>query len=199
MSRSTTVAVGVVLLALAGVLGGAGTWAAFDDSSVSSGNQVRAGTVAIADDDGGSAMLGFSDAQPGTTDSSCITISYTGTLAATVRLYGATSGSGLAAYLDLRVTRGSFAGPKPAFRSCVGFQPDAADHAGAGPGVVYDGTVEGYPDSYAAGRVDPSPTAPESWEAGESHVYRFEVTLRDDAAATGKNATQSFSWEPRNR
>ena len=37
----------------------------------------------------------------------CIVLTYTGSLASTVRLYGTTGGSGLADYLNVKVTRGT--------------------------------------------------------------------------------------------
>src|SRR5829696_5162970 len=67
-----------------------------------------------------------------------------GSLASTVRLYGTTGGSGLADYLNVKVTRGTQ--PAPSFSSCAGFTADAADHRGLGAGVLYDGTLTGFAD-----------------------------------------------------
>ena len=41
--------------------------------------------------------------------------------------------------------------------------------------------------------------SPETWTASEKHVYRIQVTLQNNAAAAGKNATQDFTWEARNQ
>ena len=94
----------------------------------------------------------------------CIVLTYTGSLASTVRLYGATGGSGLADYVNLKVTRGTQ--PAPSFSSCGGFTADAADHRGLGAGVLYNGTLTGFADDYASGLVDPVAATPESWTDG---------------------------------
>jgi hypothetical protein len=152
------------------------------------------GTVDINDDDAGASMFSMSNLAPGDVRTSCLTASYAGSLPATVRLYGTTTGTGLAPHLDLTVTRGTGG----AFGSCAGFTPDPVNHVGAGPGVIYDGTLDGWPDTYATGLVDPS-AVPEQWTAGESHTYRFEVVLPPDMADSAQALTtgQTFVWEAR--
>ncbi|HUG87744.1 MAG TPA: hypothetical protein VMP42_03165 [Actinomycetota bacterium] len=176
----------MLILALLGAVVGFGTFSAFSATTENPGNAFDAGTVSITDDDSGSAMLSLADAKPGDSDTGCIVVTYTGSLPSSVRLYGATGGSGLDQYLDLTVTRGSIAGPS--FDSCAGFTPDG------GGGVIYSGTLAGYPDAYAAGLVDPDG----SWTNGESRAYRFSVSVQDDGGAQGLNATQTFTWEARN-
>jgi predicted ribosomally synthesized peptide with SipW-like signal peptide len=188
----------VAAIGLVCVLAGAQTWAAYRDTTASAANSFATGTVVLADNDSGTAMLSLSNALPGATDAACITVSYTGSLASAVRLYGTTTGSGLDAYLDLKITRGSFSGAPPAFDSCATFNADATDYAGSGSGVIYNGTLAAFPDDYAAGRVDPLPAGPETWTTGETHVYKLEVTLQNNPAAEGKAATQTFTWEARN-
>jgi hypothetical protein len=185
----------VVLIA---TLAGAQTRAAFSATTVSAGDSFASGTVALADNDSGTAMLSLSAAVPGNSDSGCITVSYTGNLASAVRLYGTTTGTGLDAYLDLKVTRGGFSGAPPAFDSCATFTADATDYIGSGSGVIYDGTLQGFPDDYAAGRVDPLAAGPETWTTSEAHVYKLQITLQANPSAQGKDATQTFTWEARN-
>ena len=65
----------ISLTALAlGALAGAGTWAAFSATSASSANSFAAGTVALSDNDSGSAVLSLSNAVPGNSDSGCIMV-----------------------------------------------------------------------------------------------------------------------------
>jgi hypothetical protein len=188
-----------LLAAMAVVLpvGGA-TLAAYTADTPSSGNRIEAGSVDLRDNDSGGALLSLSGAIPGDTDSGCIKVTYQGSLPSTIRLYGTTAGTGLDQYLSLTVTRGTYSGSDPGYDSCTGFQPDATDYLGAGPGVVYDGTLQDYPDDYAAAVADP-PGAPATWTTGEQHVYKLEVTLQANIAAQGKNATQTFTWEARNQ
>ncbi|MGH2572497.1 MAG: SipW-dependent-type signal peptide-containing protein [Actinomycetota bacterium] len=192
---STKLGLTLLLLALLGVLAGAGTWSAFSATTENTGNAFDAGSVIISDDDAGSAMLSLTNAKPGDSDTSCIMVTYTGSLPATVRLYGTTAGTGLDQYLDLTVTRGT---KVSGFDSCADFVPDPTDYIGQGAGVIYVGTLQGYPDSYAGGIVDPTAGSPETWTNPETHSYKFTVTVQDDGGAQGLNATQTFTWEARN-
>ena len=186
---------GAIVVGLAAVSLSPGSFAAFSSATSNQNNQVGAGSVAIQDNDGGNAMFSLSGMKPGTSDSACIRVTYTGSLPASVRLHGTTSGSGLASHASVVITRGSF-GTDPGYRSCTGFTPDTGTYVqGQSAGVVYAGTLEDLPASWAAGLVDPVSSTPESWTTGESHVYKFVVTLGDNAAARGTNAGQIFRWE----
>jgi len=186
----------LLILALLGVIVGVGTWSAFSATTQNSGNSFATGTVVLTDDDAGAAMLTLANAKPGDSDTSCIIVTYTGTLPANVRLYGTTGGTGLDQYLDLVVTRGTKA--PGGFDSCAGFSADATNYIGSGAGVIYSGTLQGWADSYAAGLVDPTPGSPEVWTNPESHTYKFVVTVQDNNSAQGLTATQTFTWEARN-
>ena len=195
---ATRFALSFVGLALLGVALGSFTTAGFSDTDSNSGNAFQAGSVAIGDNDNGNLMMSMSDAKPGSSSTSCINVTYTGSLNARVRLYGTTSGTGLDQYLTLTVTRGSYGASTPSFASCTNFAPDSTDYIGAGNGVIYNGTLQGFPDAFTAGMVDPLSASPETWSAGESHAYRFVVTLQDNSAAQGLTAGQTFTWEARN-
>jgi hypothetical protein len=168
-----------------------------------------AGEVCLADNDAGTALFSMGNMAPGSSEASCIKVSYTGTQPAGIRLYGSTTGTGLDQYLKLKVTRGKYdPPPEPAFDSCTNFVADSTNYVGAGPGVLYDGTLQGYPDDppgYSGGLADPAdcaapPCPAEQWTfLPESHVYKFEVTLPSDAsnAVQGLTAGQTFVWEAR--
>jgi hypothetical protein len=199
-SRKKGLKVGLtmVVLGLLGLAAGASTQAAFSDTTANSGNAFVVGTVDIDDNDGGAAMLSLSNATPGQNDTGCITVTFNGSLDSRVWLYGTTTGSGLDQYLDLKVERGTFSPSAPAYDSCTNFVPDSTNYIGAGSGVIYNGTLQGFPDSQGAGILDPLPGTPETWTTNEIHVYRLTVTLQDNNAAQGLNATQKFTWEARN-
>jgi hypothetical protein len=190
-----------VVLVAAGLVASAGTitWAGFNSLTANTGDEVQAGTVGLSDNDSGNAALSLSSANPGDTDSDCIRVDYDGTLAATLRLYGATTGSGLDPYLALKVTRGVYSPSDPGDGSCTNFQADSTNYIGAGAGVVYNGTLQNYPDDYATGIDDPPSGGPATWTAGTKRVYRLEVALQSDFAAQNKDATQTFTWEARNQ
>jgi hypothetical protein len=150
-------------------------------------------------------MFNMTGARPGDTVSKCITVSYSGTLTSNVRLYGAaTAGNGLDAYLDLKVTRGTFSGATPANMACTdgagsNFTADGASYGGgngAGAnGVLFNARMNLYPTTWTAGIVDAPGGTPEPWTNPESHVYRIDVTVADDQNAANKNHTQTFTWE----
>jgi hypothetical protein len=155
--------------------------------------------VAISDNGSGAALLSLSSVRSGAGASGCIKVSYTGSVASTVRLYGVADGSGLDRYFDLKLTRGRFSPTEPGHDSCADFQPDAADYIGQGAGVVHNGALRDYPYDYVSGIRDPPSGGAESWSKGESHVYKFDLTLRDDAAAQGLNANEALTWEAHNQ
>jgi hypothetical protein len=189
----------ILALALLALAGGSATYAAYVATSANNGDRIEAGSVKLSDNGDGSSMLSLAGAVPGNTTSGCIKVTYDGSLAATVRLHGTTTGTGLDPYLNLTVTRGTYNAPEPAFKSCTNFQADATNYIGAGAGVVYSGTLQGYPDDYASGLVDPLAGSPESWTTAEAHVYKIDVTLQSNFAAQTKDATQVFTWEARNQ
>jgi hypothetical protein len=186
-------------LALAIPAAGGATYAAYTATTANGGNSIEAGSVKLSDNGDGSSMLSLSAALPGNTTSACIKVTYDGSLPATVRLHGTTTGSGLDPYLDLKVTRGVYNPSTPAFKSCANFQADGTDYIGAGNGVIYNGTLQGFPDDYASGLADPLAGSPESWTSAEVHVYKIDVTLQANFSAQGKDATQTFRWEARNQ
>jgi predicted ribosomally synthesized peptide with SipW-like signal peptide len=185
----------LLVLGCLAAVSGAATYSAFSSQTSSAGNAFDAGTVLITDNDTSTAMLALSNAQPGASDTSCILLTYSGTLASTVRLYGTVAGA-LSPYLTLTVTRGTDS--SPGFDSCTGFSADGTDYIGSGNGVVYQGALSAFPSSYAGGLVDPTSGSPESWTTAETHSYRFAVTLQNDNNAQGQTATAAFTWEARN-
>lgn len=197
--RTTTaklIATALAALVLGGLAVGS-TWSAFNHLSSNPGNSLEAGPVDIGDDDGGSAMFdSLTNVKPGDSFNRCIVVTYSGSLPASVRLHGTTGGTGLDQYLTLTVTRGT---KSSGFSGCGDFTADGTTYISGKPaGVIYDGTLAGYPDSSSAGIVDPVAGSPESWTESESHAYRFEVTVQNDSAAQGKSATQTFRWQAQN-
>ncbi len=184
VTTATKVLLSLVVVGVLGSLAGGATMAAFGSATSTRGG-FAAGTVYLTGDSGRRPMFLVENASPGSTATSYTTVSYQGTLPAGTRLYGTTSGTGLSRFLTLTVTRGTGSGP--------GFVPDPIDYAGAGPGVLYRGTLAAFPSDWQGGVADPG-----TWQQGESHSYRFEVRMGDDPGAQGLTADASFLWEARN-
>lgn len=158
--------------------------AAFNATTTSGSNSWTTGTVALADDDAGAAMFSATGMVPGSTGTRCITVTYGGDVASTVRLYGSSPSTtnALASSINLTVEEGTGG----SFASCTGFTPSSA---------IYTGTVDGFATTKTAFASGIGSFAPDT--VGQSMVYRFTWTL--DAAtpgsAMGGTAALGFVWE----
>lgn len=158
-----------------------GTFSAFNRTSNMPSNSVQTASVNLTDNDSGSAMFTMSNVAPGGTTTTCTNVTYSGGVAAGVRLYGTIGGTGLAAYATVVVTRGTFSGT-PAAGSCTGFTAGTQ---------LYSGTLSGFPTTAGTALTDTP-----SWTNGSKYGYRFVVTLPSGvaSAAQGLSATANFTW-----
>jgi hypothetical protein len=180
--RTKLATAAVALIAVSLVWSG-GTFSTFNKTSSTPGNSVGAASLTVTDNDSGIALLSMPTAHPGDTVTACQNVTYTGGAGALMRLYGTTAGTGLATYLSLTVTRGTFTGT-PGAGSCTGFTPDSG-------GTLYSGTLASFPASTGSAIVD-TPT----WTSGDKHGYKLTLTLPSNVAsgAQGLTATASFTW-----
>jgi predicted ribosomally synthesized peptide with SipW-like signal peptide len=176
----------LLIVGVVGSIAGIGTFSAFSDTTDNSNNAFAAGTVYIVDNDSGSAMFNVAAAKPLDTNESCITVTYLGTLDASVVLYGGGFGGALAPYLDITVEEGSGAA---GFGDCTGF---------IASGTLYSGPMSGFATNYGSGYATGG-----TWSLNDATDYRFVITLDDDNSANG-GATPlaannfSFTWEAQN-
>ena len=172
--------------------------AAFSHTTSTPANNWTAGTVALSDNDSGVALWTVTGLKPGDSGTRCIKVTYTGSLAADVKLYvsalAATPGgkSGLAPYLALRITEGT------------GDLANCSDFANLNvPSVI---TNAGYPttgSTLATWRASHN-----AWASGAgtwtgvatngTRTYQIEYTLMDDNNAQDAGVNASFIWEARN-
>ncbi len=173
---ASTAVLGVLAAAMSAVV-----FSAFSATTENAGNSFATGSITLTDNDSGSALFNVSGADANDTYTRCIKVTYasTGSVNASVKLYGTTGGTGLDAYLDVAITRGT------------GDAADCSDFAGATS--IYSGTLQAFPDNYAGGTNDTDA----SWSNGETATYRVAVTVQDNNAAQGLTATQTFTWEAR--
>jgi predicted ribosomally synthesized peptide with SipW-like signal peptide len=197
VTLSRKLVLSALVLGAMGLVAGLGTFSSFSSVTTSPANSFAAGTVSLADNDAGAAMLALTNAKPGDASQSCIAITYTGTLDAAVHLYGSVSGS-LNQYLTLTITRGTQS-PATFGASCTGFTADTTDYIGQGAGVVFSGNLSTFTAAdWATGLVDPNGGGTETWTTSEVHVYKFVVTLQSANAAQGLSGTAAFTWEAQN-
>lgn len=184
-----------VLAALA-ALAATGVFSAFSSQTDNPNNVVTAGTVTLADSDGGSALYAMTAAKPGDSTVSCTRVAYSGSLAATVKLYTPSTIGSLGQYVDLKVEPGSQA--SPSFPSCTGFTPDAG-------AALFDGTLAGFAsshNSFANGLADNPGTSATSWATDDAVVYRVTATLSAGAPAEAQGGTTGshvLRWEAQNQ
>lgn len=188
--RLAGLAASVVLgLAASGLLVVKGTEAAFTSSTHNAANSWTSGSVAISDNDSGTAMFTATNLAPGATETRCITLSYTGTLASLVKLYATgPTGGPLAGDIDLVI---STATPSDA-------NPDPGCAGSYGPWTqVWSGTLATF-NSYTS-YASAAPLAPAWTPSGAEHrAYRIQYTLNANSTLQGASTQTSFTWEAQN-
>ena len=161
--------------------------AAFSDTTDNPGNNWASGRVDLADDDGGaSAMFTVSNLKPGDSAAKCITVTYSGSLDASVKLFASAPSGTLAPYLNLTVEQGSGG----SFGDCTGFSPDASPKY-TGTLAAFAGTHQNWGNGW--GSFTPTGGAPD-----DDKTYRFTYTLQDDDNAQGLSTGTTFTWEAQN-
>ena len=173
-------------LALVGSFVVEGSRAAFNATTDNGANSWTSGSVVLSDDDSASVMFNISNMKPGDTATHCINVTYTGTLTADVKLYGAVAGTGLSTYLNTTVDIGTGAAGG-ATTSCTGFVSSSN---------LFNATLATFGTTHTnfatglggfAGATNPT-----------TKSYRFTVSLQDNPAAQNKTATATFTWEAQN-
>ena len=196
MSNRSKVLSTLLVLGIVASIAGAGVFSAFSSQTDNPGNVITAGTVALEDNDGGSALYAITGAKPGDTKTSCIKVTYKGSLPATVKLYTPSAIGELGPYVNLKVEAGTQT--TPAFPECEGFTP-----YGTGA-TVYEGTLSGFAaehNSFANGTVT-NPTGQTRWETNNSVIYKFTATLSSSAPAAAQGKTtgeHTIRWEAQNQ
>ena len=121
-----------LVVGVLGSLAAAGVFGVFSATTTNAGNEISAGTVALSDNDAGSAMYNLNGATPGDTATSCIKVTYNGSLNSDVRLYSPDTVGVLAPYVDMTIEEGTQS--SSTFPDCTGFT--------ASGGPIYSGTLD---------------------------------------------------------
>ena len=176
LTRIMAVAVALLMLT---VLTVSRSEAAFSATTDNTAIAFATGSVAISDDDGGTALFNVAAMSPGTSEVKCIEVTYDGSaVPADVKLFGTSAGT-LAPYLDVDIAIGTVG----TFASCAGFTGTS----------IYNGTLDGFSTTHvdwSNGLASFSPAA-----TGESRVFQFTVDVQNVTAAQDKTASASFTWE----
>ncbi|MGZ5307371.1 MAG: hypothetical protein ACXWEG_11620 [Actinomycetota bacterium] len=193
MNRSTRILAALITTGLVAVASGRATFAAFTLTTQNPSDSYTAGTVTLADNDAGSVMWDVTNQEPTSPNvARCLRVTYTGSLAADVRLYTTTATSALDPYLDVTVEKGSMP-VGTVFPNCTGFASEAT--------IAPAGTLQAFKTArtgWASG-LPAFPSAQTAWNPGNTLVYRFTVQMQNDFAAQGLTGLVSFTWEAQNR
>ena len=192
MSRVTRLAVALIATGMIAAASGGATFAAFARTTQNDNDSYSAGTVTLSDNDAGSVMWDVSNQLPTSPAIvRCIRVTYTGSLAAAVRLYTPTAGSALDPYLNITVEKGSMP-VGTVFPNCTGFVSEATISP-AGTLQALKAVRTGWSDGLQA-----APGAQASWATGDSLAYRFTVQMQNTLSAQGLTALVGFTWEAEN-
>lgn len=180
----------VSLLALVALMAVAGlaVFSAFSSTQATGTSSFAAGTVSLSMNASDSVLFNLQAMKPGDSTSECVSVSYGGSLPASVEFYGSQGGD-LAPFLRTSVVRGTFPGEPPAEHSCARFEPDT------GGGEMWSGALSELP-----GPESPL-SDPGTWTQDSTHAYEITVSLPADASeeAEGRTAEATFTWQAQNR
>lgn len=182
--------ISLVILGAVASVAGYGAYSAFTATTTNSGNSFSAGTVAIAQHPGATTMYTGTNAKPGDTVTKCIRVTYTGSIAAAVKLYvspAVTNGT----LFNLQVERGSGMTTLDNTDSCTGFVSSS---------VAYTGQLGSVATTYAAGLDGKAAAA--AWAANDAVDYRITLTVNDDTTPNAHTTVMAtgahvFTWEAR--
>ena len=169
------------------------SYSAFSITTVDAGNNWSAGTVKLVNNAGG-AVFKAENLKPGQNGAKCITVSSTGSLASTVKLYAKDFNTAvtndLSPYIDLVITEGSGGGA-----DCTGFLPSSV------PADTSTLTLSsfGAKKSFADGVGTWAPAGATS-AAPATRTYKIDYTLMSTAPDTAQGGTANvvFTWEAQN-
>jgi hypothetical protein len=167
---------------LSGVLVYGSSQAAFRGATTGPASAWTAGTLAISDDDAGTALFTVTGIKPGDTGQKCITVSYGGDLTVPVKLYASASSGTLRSYLTLTVEQG-----------VGGSYADCSAITGTstlwGPNTL--STFASTYTSWSNGLTTWTPTT------AASRTFRFTWSLDDNDLAASTSGAVTFGWEVR--
>jgi predicted ribosomally synthesized peptide with SipW-like signal peptide len=196
MSNRSKVLRTLLVLGIVACIAGAGVFSAFSSQTDNPGNVVTAGTVELEDNDGGQALYALTAAKPGDTKTSCIKVTYLGSLPATVKVMTPSTIGELGPYVNLKIEAGTQT--TSTFPTCTGFTAYSTG------GTVYEGTLSAFAaaDNSFANGISTFPTGKTKWETDDAVVYQVTATLSASAPDTVQGQTTGshiIRWEAQNQ
>ena len=189
--RLMVLVAGIVGLALVAVMITRTSEAAFSDTTANAGNYFHGGTVFLGDNGAGSAMFTIDAMDPGEVHTSCIEVTYSGSITSPspVKVYIATppaESADLGDHIELTIERGT--SDATAFGDCGTFALEATPQPATPLSTFYGARTD-----YATGVGTWTPSA-----TGESRFYRVTAELLESVPDSQEGATLDdvvFTWE----
>jgi len=180
-------------LVASGIVVSTASYSAFSATTTNPTSNWTAGTVALTDDDADTALFTATNLKPGSTGQNCITVTSTGSLASTVKLYATnpTTTNNLASNIALTIEQGTGGGSG----SCTNFTPLAT----GGTLTPANATLASFGSSatnFSTGLGTWAPTGTGS----EARVYRvtYAVSATAPNSVQGGTASLGLTWEAQN-
>lgn len=188
------------------------SYAAFSTTTQNDGNSFTAGQLALTDNDSNSALFTASALVPGSTSTSCITVSYAGSArpSAPIELYVKSSdstdtpgsgGASIAPYLDWSVETADGSGVTGSGSACTSLTGTTIFGNPSGSVTSSGNMLSDFLTTYHAYDASGSTSLSSGWRplanVSSTKVFRFTYTLASDAPSTvmGSAATLKITWE----
>lgn len=179
-------------LVASGVVVSTASYSAFSATTSTPTSNWTAGTVALSNDaTANTALFAATNLKPGSTDSRCITVTSSGSLPSTVKLYATSpqTTSVLATNTTIKIEQGTGGG----FASCAGFTPAATG------GTLFNDSLPNL-GTQATGFGNGLGAWTTTGGTNETRVYRvtYSVAAATPNAAQGTAASIGLTWEAQN-
>ena len=186
MTKTRKVLRTLAVVVVVGGLATLGSFSAFVGQAENPGNELKAGTVSLLDNDAGSALYKLLNTKPGVSTEACIRVNYDGTLPADMKIYRSGAIGTLGQHVNVKIEPGSQA--TPSFPDCTSFTADAG-------GAIFDDPLSDLPGNYDDGIAD-NPGSATKWVKDDVVVYRVTTTVSASVpdllqgASTGAHAVR---------
>ena len=180
-------AVPAALLASGGLVWSA-SYSAFSATTSNPTNNWTSGTVALSDNDSETALFSATNLKPGASAAKCITVTSSGSLASTVKLYGTdyATTNNLANSINLKVEEGS--GSTSA--DCAGFTASGA--------AIFDGSLPSFATTKTSFANGAGTWAPAAGTQAKSYRVTYVLSANTPDTAQGGTAQVGLTWEAQN-
>lgn len=183
---------GMLGLAAVGVFVVQGSQAAFTANAETKENAVHSGMVSLAGNAAESTVFNVGNLNGGQTITRCVNVSYTGTLAADVKIHAKLAGTNNGLAPGLTTTIAMVDGQLAADNfDCAGFNAVPAPTALGTPKSLSAFTTDHMNFSHGIAAFSPAGGT----NARVDKTFKITMTVSNDAAYQAKSAGATFTWE----